>query len=412
MRENVWALDYIASLGVDVVWICPVYDSPQVDTGYDIPNYEDIEPPYGTLQDMETLIREAHARGMKIMPDLVINHTSYQYPWFQESRASKDNSKRDWYIWRPVMYSCTSQYLPPNNWRCKFGGGGVWEWDEQSGEYYLHLFAKEQPDLKWENPVTRKAMYASAMEIWLERGVDGRLPYRHGQMYSKPPGVPDAPELDPGAPYQMNQVLAKYGAITVGELPSTPDRARVLQYVSAEAKQLDMGFQFDVVNVGFNKPLRYDARPKDWQLPDRLYIDFVREHRSGEGMGKALASLAHFARDHARVPMEAEESGKEVKGPWMKPHPLAGVLAYWRKAVLFRKEYADLLVYGDFRTLREEDGEIYTFVKEPPSGGSAKAVVALNFTGEEKSGADPMEGRGKLRFLWGMFRIGIAPLIV
>ncbi|EHK22759.1 glycoside hydrolase family 13 protein [Trichoderma virens Gv29-8] len=514
-------LDYIASLGVDVVWICPMYDSPQVDMGYDISNYEDVYPPYGTLQDMETLIREAHARGMKIMLDLVINHTSDQHPWFKESRSSKDNSKRDWYIWRPAKYSPTGQRLPPNNWRCKFGGDSVWEWDEQSGEYYLHLFAKEQPDLNWENPATRKALYASAMEFWLERGVDG-FRIDTVNMYSKPPGLPDAPELDPGAPYQvadmlycngprmheflseMNQILARYGAITVGELPATPDMARVLQYVSAEAKQLDMVFQFDVVNVGFNRPLRYDAKPKDWQLPEFkeaiartqnlikgtdawttvflenhdqarsitrfaddspqhrvasgkmlallqaclsgtqyiyqgqeigsinvpeqgyplenyidvsscLYLDFIREHRNSQGMDKALTSLAHFARDHPRVPMvwngkakyggfseEAEKSGKEVKEPWMKPHPLAGqidvasqlddphsVLAYWRKAVLFRKEYADLLVYGDYRTLREEDKDVYTFVKEPPSNGSAKAVVVLNFTGEAKKWEKP-----------------------
>lgn len=150
-------------------------------------------------------------------------------------------------------------------------------------------------------------------------------------------------------------------------------------------------------------------------VSSRLYLDFVREHRNGQGMDKALASLAHFARDHARVPMvwngkakyggfseEAEKSGKEVKEPWMKPHPLGGqidvasqlddphsVLTYWQKAVLFRKQYADLLVYGDYRTLREEDRETYTFIKEPPSGGSAKAVVALNFTGEEKKWEKP-----------------------
>ncbi len=166
-------LDYIASLGVNVVWICPMYDSPQVDMGYDISNYEDVYPPYGTLADMEQLIQECHARGLRIMLDLVINHTSDQHCWFQESRRSKLDAKRDWYVWRPARYDDQGRRLPPNNWRSNFGTGSAWEWDTATEEYYLHLFAVEQPDLNWENPETRQAIYASAMEFWLQRGVDG-----------------------------------------------------------------------------------------------------------------------------------------------------------------------------------------------------------------------------------------------
>ncbi|KND92524.1 Alpha-glucosidase [Tolypocladium ophioglossoides CBS 100239] len=278
-------LDYIASLGVDVIWICPMYDSPQVDMGYDIANYEDVYRPYGTVQDMETLIRETHARDMRIMLDLVINHTSDQHAWFKESRASRDSPKRDWYIWRPAKRSATGERLPPNNWRSNFGGGSAWQWDEQTGEYYLHLFAAEQPDLNWENPETRKAIYASAMEFWLDRGVDG-FRVDTVNMYSKPAQLPDAPVTDPKAPYQpagmlycngprmhefvgeMNAILSRYGAITVGELPNTPDMSRVLDYVSAEAKQLDMVFQFDVVDVGFGKTHKYETTPKNYTLPD------------------------------------------------------------------------------------------------------------------------------------------------
>ncbi|AEO57204.1 glycoside hydrolase family 13 protein [Thermothelomyces thermophilus ATCC 42464] len=278
-------LDYIASLGVDVIWICPMYDSPQVDMGYDISNYEDVYRPYGTVQDMETLIKETHARGMRIMLDLVINHTSDQHAWFKESRSSKDSPKRDWYIWRPAKYSPSGERLPPNNWRCNFGGGSAWEWDELTQEYYLHLFATEQPDLNWENPETRKAIYASAMEFWLKRGVDG-FRIDTVNMYSKPPTLPDAPIVDPGTPYQpagmiycngprmheflseMNAILTKYGAITVGELPCTPDTSRVLQYVSAKAKQLNMVFQFDVVDVGMGKTHKFATPPRNFTLPD------------------------------------------------------------------------------------------------------------------------------------------------
>lgn len=278
-------LDYIASLGVDAIWICPMYDSPQIDMGYDIANYEDIYGPYGTLQDMETLIREAHARNLRVMLDLVINHTSDQHAWFKESRSSKENPKRDWYIWKPATYDANGERQPPNNWRCNFGGGSVWEWDEQTGEYYLHLFATEQPDLNWENPVTRQAIYDSAIEFWLKRGVDG-FRVDTVNMYSKLQDYPDAPIIDAKAPFQpagllycngprmheflseVNAVLAKYGAITVGELPNTPDMKKVLKYVSAEAKQLDMVFQFDLVDVGFGKTHKFETTPRNWALPD------------------------------------------------------------------------------------------------------------------------------------------------
>ncbi|EFY95785.1 alpha amylase (glycoside hydrolase family 13) domain protein [Metarhizium robertsii] len=511
-------LDYIASLGVNVIWICPMYDSPQVDMGYDISNYEDVYRPYGTVQDMEVLIRETHARGMRIMLDLVINHTSDQHAWFKESRAGRDSPKRDWYIWRPAKYSRTGERLPPNNWRCNFGGGSAWQWDEQTGEYYLHLFATEQPDLNWENPVAREAIYKSAMEFWLDRGVDG-FRVDTVNMYSKPDGLQDAPIVDPKAPFQpagllycngprmheflseMNAILARYGAITVGELPNTPDMEKVLRYVSAKEKQLDMVFQFDVVDTGFGKTHKYETTPKNYTLPDfkaavsrtqglihgsdgwttvflenhdqarsvsrfaddrpeyrvpgakmlalmesclsgtqyiyqgqeigcvnvprdtyplenyldidsRLFVKMTEELYGADNkaeLDRAFSALQHLARDHARVPMAwdgrakfggfseaAEKAGLPVDEPWMKPHPLAGeinvasqlddpesVLAFWRKVLRFRREHADLLVYGDFRDLRPGDKDLFLFVKEHPRGGG-KAVVVLNFTADEK----------------------------
>ncbi|KAJ4289379.1 hypothetical protein N0V88_006857 [Collariella sp. IMI 366227] len=513
-------LDYIASLGVDVIWICPMYDSPQVDMGYDISNYEDVYAPYGTLDDMVTLINETHARGMRIMLDLVINHTSDQHAWFKESRSSKDSPKRDWYIWRPAKYSASGERLPPNNWRSNFGGGSVWEWDETTQEYYLHLFATEQPDVNWENPETRKAIYASSMEFWLERGVDG-FRVDTVNMYSKPPGLPDAPIVDPTTPYQpagmvycngprmheflseMNAILTKYGAITVGELPCTPDTARVLKYVSAKEKQLNMVFQFDIVDVGFGHTHKFETTPKNFTLvdfkaavdltqalirgsdgwstvflenhdqarsvsrftddrpefrvrgakllalmeaclsgtqyvyqgqeigcvnapkdsyPAENYLDIdssqfynmVKERHGADNkaeLDKAFSAMQYIARDHARIPMPwngkakyggfseaAEKAGKEVKEPWMKPHPLAGeidvasqlddpesVLAFWRKMLRFRQDNKDLLVYGGFRDLRPLDKDLFVFVKETQQGGGAKVLVVLNFTAEEKT---------------------------
>lgn len=165
-------LDYLKELGVDVVWVSPMFDSPQVDMGYDISDYEAVYPPYGTLQDMEVLVAELHRRDMKLVLDLVINHTSEEHAWFKESRSSKENPKRDWYIWKPARYAEDGSRLPPTNWRSHFSGS-AWQWDELTQEYYLHLFAKEQPDLNWENEETRKAIYDSSMRFWLDKGVDG-----------------------------------------------------------------------------------------------------------------------------------------------------------------------------------------------------------------------------------------------
>ncbi|KAK6438651.1 hypothetical protein LTR95_005145 [Oleoguttula sp. CCFEE 5521] len=267
------SLDYIQSLGVDAIW---------VDMGYDISDYEAVYPPYGTMQDMDTLISEVHHRGMRIILDLVINHTSDQHEWFKQSRLSRDNPKRDWYMWRPAKYDADGVRHPPNNWRSNFGDS-TWQWDELTQEYYLHLFCPEQPDLNWENVETRQAIYQSAMISWLERGVDG-FRVDTVNMYSKPAGLPDAPIKDPGFPWQdaglvycngphmdmyleeMNAILAKYNAMSVGECPFTPDRQRVIDYVSAEKRRLNMVFQFDAVNVGIGNTLKFMTKPFNYNL--------------------------------------------------------------------------------------------------------------------------------------------------
>jgi glycosidase len=273
-------LDYIASLGVDVVWVSPMYDSPQVDMGYDVSDYENVYPPYGTVQDMDRLIDETHKRGMRIILDLVVNHSSDEHAWFQESRSSKTNPKRDWYIWRPAKYDEQGNRKPPNNWRSMFCGSS-WEWDELTQEYYLHLFAAKQPDLNWENEDARKAIYRSAMEFWLNKGIDGfRIDcvnmYSKGDLRDAPVTEPSRDTQDAGLTFcngprmgefldEMSTVLAKYDTMTVGECPFTPDRNQVLSYVSAAAKRLSMVFQFDVVESGSSHARKFDVTPgKDW----------------------------------------------------------------------------------------------------------------------------------------------------
>ena len=166
-------LDYLQQLGVDVVWLSPIYTSPQDDNGYDIADYQDIDPTFGTLADVDELLAQAHARGIRIVMDLVVNHTSDEHPWFVESRSSKDNPKRDWYWWRTARdgHTAGEQGAEPTNWE-SFFSGPAWELDEATGEYYLHLFSRKQPDLNWENPEVREAVYAM-MRWWLDRGIDG-----------------------------------------------------------------------------------------------------------------------------------------------------------------------------------------------------------------------------------------------
>jgi alpha-glucosidase len=160
-------LDYLQWLGVDALWLSPIYPSPMADFGYDISNYTDVDPIFGTLADFDTLIQQAHSRNLKVVLDYVPNHTSDEHPWFQTARASRTNEKRDWYIWR----NPAPDGGPPNNW-VSFFGGSAWQFDGQTGQYYLHLFDVKQPDLNWRNPAVREAMY-NVLRFWLERGVDG-----------------------------------------------------------------------------------------------------------------------------------------------------------------------------------------------------------------------------------------------
>jgi oligo-1,6-glucosidase len=254
LRGIIQKLDYLKELGVDVIWLSPVYKSPNDDMGYDISNYQDIMDEFGTLADWDELVAGMHARGIKLMMDLVVNHTSDEHPWFVESRQSKDNPYRDYYIWRPGRDGAE-----PNNWRSWFGGS-AWAYDELTGEYYLHLFSRKQPDLNWENPEVRQNVFAM-MRWWLDRGADGfRMDVIN--LISKVPGLPDAPVVTrqhyqhPGAQVihgprlleflgeMQQQVLAHYETITVGETADvTP--AQAIELTNPVTGPLNMVFQFE-----------------------------------------------------------------------------------------------------------------------------------------------------------------------
>ncbi|KAK9345932.1 glycoside hydrolase superfamily [Lipomyces starkeyi] len=274
-------LDYIADLGVDIVWLCPCYKSPQVDMGYDISDYKDIYEKYGTLSDIDNLISDLHKRGLKFVMDLVVNHTSDQHPWFQSAISSKGSEYRDWYIWKKPKFAADGTRQPPNNWSSHFGGS-AWEYDANSDEYYLHLYAKEQPDLNWENPLVRDAVY-DIMRFWLDRGVDGfRMDVIN--FISKDPAMPDAPITNPSTKYQngsmyyatgprlheylqeLGKILKEYDAFSVGEMPRVFDPAEIIKAVGFDRNELSMIFHFEIVTLDHGPTGKYT--PRNWALTE------------------------------------------------------------------------------------------------------------------------------------------------
>ncbi|ODQ79307.1 glycoside hydrolase family 13 protein [Babjeviella inositovora NRRL Y-12698] len=490
-------LDYVKDLGVDVVWLSPMFDSPQDDMGYDISNYEGIYPKYGTMTDMDNLIEETHKRGMKLILDLVINHTSNEHDWFKESRSSKTNPKRDWYIWRPPRIDENGNRQPPTNWKSHFSGS-AWAYDELTDEYYLHLFAKSQPDLNWENPETREAIYKSAMKFWFDKGINGFRIDTAG-LYSKTYPIRDVPIIVPDQEFQpaevythngprihefhkemFSKVTSNYDAMTVGEVGSG-SREESLKYVSAKEKEMNMIFLFDVVLLGAQPTDRY--RPKkftlvdfkdavkrqcefvsgtdawstvflenhdlprsitrfgnaskkyhdksgkllammeaaltgtlfiyqgqeigmtnfsrDWDISDYQDIDsknYYKQIKEKNGndkkkMQQVMDNLALRARDHARTPVQWDDSanaGFSTGKPWMRvndnykeinvksqvndPNSL---LSFYKQVLKLRQAYKNLFIHGDFEILDHENKDMFTFTK---THEDKKALVVLNFS--------------------------------
>ncbi|WP_421383614.1 glycoside hydrolase family 13 protein [Bacillus salacetis] len=263
-------LDYLKELGIDVIWLSPVYQSPNDDNGYDISDYRAIMDEFGTMADWDQLLEEMHKRGIKLIMDLVVNHSSDEHAWFVESRKSKDNPYRDYYIWRDAKDG-----KEPNNWESCFSGS-AWQYDEQTEEYFLHLFSKKQPDLNWENPELREEVY-EMMKFWLDKGIDGfRMDVIN--FISKVDGLPDAelPEgrkYAPGGDYYMNgpkihdylqemheKALSGYDVMTVGEMPGVDvDEAKL--YTAEDRKEVNMVFQFEHVDLDSGPGGKWDLRP-------------------------------------------------------------------------------------------------------------------------------------------------------
>jgi oligo-1,6-glucosidase len=266
-------LDYLKTLGIDVIWLSPIYQSPNDDNGYDISDYRAIMDEFGSMQDFDELLEGIHARGMKLLMDLVVNHTSDEHAWFKASRQSKDNPYRDYYIWRPQ----------PNNWR-SFFFGSAWEFDPQTEEYFLHLFTRRQPDLNWENPKVREEVY-NLMRFWLDKGVDG---FRMDviPLISKPPGLPDADNRDfqkvvdevyANGPrvheflQEMNrEVSSRYDIMTVGEgIGISPEQGNL--YVGEIRQELNMIFHFGHMFIDHGPGGKFDIVPFSWNKVKAIF---------------------------------------------------------------------------------------------------------------------------------------------
>ncbi|KAI1860840.1 uncharacterized protein JN550_011155 [Neoarthrinium moseri] len=511
-------LNYLADLGVDCVWLSPVFDSPQQDMGYDVRDYQSIYAPYGTVEDVDTLTSECHKRGMKLILDLVVNHTSIEHIWFRESRSSRTNSKRNWYIWKPPRYNEKGERIPPTNWRGYFACP-TWTWDEATQEYYLHLYAPDQPDLNWENKECREAIYEDTMRFWLDRGVDG---FRIDTVnkYSKRTEYVDVPVTDPRWESQpapemwcngprihefiremTAQALAPYGAVSVGELSNMAGPTDVLPYVSAARRELDMVFEFSMIRLGtgggFGPKYIYrpytlptlkehvarfqtfiegtdgwttvfcenhdngravsrfgDASspglwarssrvlalwqatltgtlflyqgqeigmvnmPETWGIEDykdvesRSFYEDALQSGSTELRDQTMDGLRILARDHSRIPFQWDGNSKhagfsDADETWMRVHDRykdinvarqtgdpGSALEFWRHILKLRKHFADLFVYGSFRSREDADLNRYVYIKESSidirgrAGVKRKALVIMNWSKDTQSCVD------------------------
>ncbi len=481
-------LDYIKQLGANVIWLSPVFQSPMDDNGYDISDYRNIAPEFGTMADMELLITEANNRGIKIVMDLVANHTSDEHPWFIESKSSKDNPKRDWYIWKDPKQGGGE----PNNWE-SFFTPKAWTLDENTGQYYCHLFAKKQPDLNWANPEVRDAIY-DMMHFWLKKGLGGfRMDVIN--MIGKPSDYPDATIFDAGVAgwehwsnnllvhqylREMNEkVLSHYDVMTVGETPFTTTLDG--QYYSNPGrKEISMIFQFEHMSIdreehnAVKKPfdlVEFKSIMSKWQNDlyqkgwNSLYWNnhdqprAVSRYGNDQGekrviSGKMLGTVLHmmsgtpyiyqgeelgmtnkhfsdisqfndlmahfhykkmlergvepqsaldflnsFSRDHARVPVQwdnTDNAGFTSGQPWLAVNDNYSeinsnqataddnsIFHHYRKLIELRQgeEYGDVIVYGNHQLLDPEDAEVYAYLRF--YDGKTLLVVA-NFSGEKQ----------------------------
>ncbi len=393
-------LDYLKDLGVDVIWLCPIYRSPNVDNGYDISDYYHIMKDFGTMADFDSLLAGVKKRNMKLIMDLVVNHTSDQHHWFQESRKSKDNPYRDYYFWRDPAPNDG----PPNNWVSYFGGS-AWTLDKTTNQYYLHLFAVEQPDLNWDNSAVRDSVF-KMMRYWLDKGIDG---FRMDvvSLYSKKKGLPDFPQnFDGDFPHfyangpheheylrEMNRlVLSKYDIMTVGEASGVKlDEAPL--YVSPDRHELDMIFQFELMRLGRSRSSKNGNR--GWTLPEFKNV-FARWDSALAGRGWNSIFLGNHD-----VPRVVSRFGND-KGYRVQSAKLFATLLMTMRGTPYIyqgdelgmtnapfktiRDFRDIATINGYNEVKAKGGDLNAFIENQRKFGRDNSRTPLQWTGQKNAG--------------------------
>ncbi|MEK4220323.1 alpha-glucosidase [Bacillus sp. FSL L8-0222] len=486
LRGMISRLDYIKELGADVIWICPIYPSPNVDYGYDVTDHKTIMESYGTMEDFHDLLDEVHQRGLKLVMDFVLNHTSVEHPWFKEAELDKNSKYRSYYFWRTG-----TEDGPPTDWVSDYGRP-VWQYEEHTGEYYLHMNAVKQADLNWENPDVRQAVY-DMMKFWLDKGVDGlRIDQLHliskkeflpshedyvNQCAEPKPFQPNGERIHDYLKEMTDEVFSQYDVMSVGEVGSvTPEEG--LTYTGTDKHELNMIFHFQHMELDQQpgkehwdlKPLKLSdlksvltkwqktLEHKGWNTlfwcnhdQPRIVSRFGDEGRYRNESAKMLATVLYFmkgtpyiyqgeeigmtnapftriedykdiqtinmyhkrvfengydpeevmtsilakSRDHARTPMQwssGKNAGFTDGTPWLKVNPNYAsinaeeaeadpdsILAYYKKVISLRKQYADL-IKGSYDLLLPDDPQLFVYVRE---NGRQKLLAVNNFSKEQ-----------------------------
>ncbi|MCP3779406.1 alpha,alpha-phosphotrehalase [Paenibacillus sp. MZ03-122A] len=390
-------LDYLKKLGVDIVWLQPVYVSPQRDNGYDVADYCQINPDYGTMQDFEELSEGIRARGMYLMIDIVVNHSSTEHAWFQEARLSKDSEYRDYYIWRDPA----PDGGPPNNWVSKFGGP-AWQYDEATGQYFLTLFDKTQADLNWENPKVRQEV-VNLLEFWAEKGVSGfRLDVINliskDQQFSNDDGstVPgdgrkyytDGPHVHEYIHELHEKVFAKQNSVTVGEMSST-SLEHCIRYSNPERKELSMTFNFHHLKVDYPNGQKWELMPYDFEMLKKLFSDWQTGMQQGGGWSALFFNNHDQPRAISRFLDDAQYHAESAKLLATTLHGLQGTpyIFQGEEIGMANPQWADIEEFRDVESLN-----MYRILQE--QGKSAEEALNIIRERSRDNSRTPMQWDG------------------
>ena len=400
LRGIISQLDYLQGLGIDIIWLSPVFKSPNDDNGYDISDYKDIMEEFGTMSDFDELLAGVHQRGIRLLMDLVVNHSSDEHAWFEESRKSKDNPYRDYYFWKPGKNGG-----PPNNWK-SFFGGSAWEYDELTDEYYLHLFTKKQPDLNWENEKVRKEVH-DILTFWLEKGVDGfrmdvipliskRLDFSDGdttdfvklieEKYS------NGPRIHEFLQEMYEKVLSKYDIMTVGEGPGI-SKELANHYVGKDRGELNMIFHFGHMFIDHGKGGRLDPKAHDFIEFKKVFAEW--DSAIGEeGWINIFLDNHDFPRMVSRWTDDGQYRVKSAKMLAMLLMTMRGTPCIYQGSeigmtnVQFNtiEDYRDVETLNFYREHIENGGDPKPFLEAVQTQGRDNARTPIQWSGEANAG--------------------------